>query len=68
MSTQEIITKERCYKCGGELEDGFIEVPGEDGPDYVCSKCAGVVPVSVGWDEYDEADMRFTERYEEGEN
>ena len=58
MTTEQIITKERCYRCGGELEDGFVTIPGdrdhEDGyqgnDDYLCSRCT---PVSMepGWGE-----------------
>lgn len=85
MTTEQILKTERCYRCGGELEDGFSTVPGDrddetgyvGDDDYLCPRC--VInhqfrhlppPVSEhwddGWDEYDEEDRRFTEKFEEG--
>ena len=58
---QQVANTERCYKCGSELEDGFVTVPGdvdhETGyagwDDYICSNCS---PVSM-----DESDVPHIE-------
>ncbi len=47
--TLEAMKTERCYRCGGELEDGFVTVPSNDydaetgyrgDEDFACSRCA----------------------------